>query len=51
MAQVYWRRHYKLAQVGEHFGVSYATVGRPGKSGKPLDVNFAINRLAIQDGI
>ena len=28
MAQAYWSGHYTLAQVGEHFGVSYATVSR-----------------------
>jgi hypothetical protein len=28
MAQAYLSRHYTLAQVGEHFGVSYATVSR-----------------------
>ena len=28
MTQAYWSGHYKLAQVGECFGVSYATVRR-----------------------
>ena len=28
MAQAYWSGHYTLAQVGEFFGVSYATVSR-----------------------
>jgi len=28
MAHAYWSGHYTLAQVGEHFGVSYATVSR-----------------------
>ncbi|MEX2490129.1 MAG: helix-turn-helix domain-containing protein [Nitrospirales bacterium] len=28
MAQAYWSGHYTLTQVGEHFGVSYATVSR-----------------------
>jgi putative transposase len=28
MAQAYWSGHYTLAQVSEHFGVSYATVSR-----------------------
>lgn len=28
VAQAYWSGHYTLAQVGEHFGVSYATVSR-----------------------
>lgn len=28
MAQAYWSGHYTLEQVGEYFGVSYATVSR-----------------------
>lgn len=28
LVQAYWSGHYTLAQVGEHFGVSYATVNR-----------------------
>jgi REP-associated tyrosine transposase len=28
MARAYLSGHYTLAQVGEHFGVSYATVSR-----------------------
>ncbi|MGZ5051465.1 MAG: transposase [Methylobacter sp.] len=28
MAQAYWSGHYTLAQVGEYFGASYATVSR-----------------------
>lgn len=28
MVQAYWSGHYTLTQVGEHFGVSYATVSR-----------------------
>jgi len=28
LAQAYRSGHYTLAQVGEHFGVSYATVSR-----------------------
>jgi len=28
MAEAYCSRHYALQQVGEHFGVSYATVSR-----------------------
>ena len=28
MTQAYWSGHYTLAQVGEYFGVSYATVSR-----------------------
>jgi len=28
MAQAYLSEHYSLEQVGEHFGVSYATVSR-----------------------
>ncbi|WP_217646585.1 hypothetical protein [Nitrosomonas sp. Nm34] len=28
MAQAYLSEHYTLAQVGEYFGVSYATVSR-----------------------
>ena len=27
MAQAYWSGHYTLAQVGEHFGVSYTSKG------------------------
>ncbi len=26
--QAYWSGHYAFAKVGEHFGVSYATVSR-----------------------
>jgi len=26
LPQAYWPRHYTLAQVGEYFGVNYATV-------------------------
>ena len=32
MAQAYWSGHYTLAQVGEHFGVTYATVSRAAES-------------------
>ncbi len=32
--QAYWSGHYALAKVGEHFGVSYATVSRTGKQVK-----------------
>lgn len=28
ISQSYWSGHYTLAQVGEYFGVSYATVSR-----------------------
>ncbi|MEO1879122.1 MAG: hypothetical protein ABGX40_04000 [Methylococcales bacterium] len=32
MAEAYRREHYTLLQVGEHFGVSYATVSRAFKA-------------------
>lgn len=32
MVQAYWSGHYTLEQVGEHFGVSYATVSRAVKA-------------------
>jgi len=37
MAQAYWSGHYTLAQVGEHFGVSYATVSRAVKQAEKRD--------------
>ncbi len=33
IAQAYWSGHYTLAQVGEYFGVSYATVSRGRETG------------------
>lgn len=37
MAQAYWSGHYTLVQVGEHFGVSYATVSRAVKQAEKRD--------------
>lgn len=37
MAQAYLSWHYTLAQVGEHFGVSYVTVSWPVKHVKGRD--------------
>ena len=39
MVQAYWSGHYTLAQVGEHFGVSYATVSRAVKQAEKRDAN------------
>ncbi len=39
MAQAYLSGHYTLAQVGEHFGVSYATVSRAVKAVEKRDEN------------
>ncbi len=36
MAQACWSGHYTLAQAGEHFGVSYATVSRAVKQAEKI---------------
>lgn len=42
MAQAYWGGHYTLAEVGEHFGVSYATVSRAVKQAEIADTDHRI---------
>lgn len=37
MAQAYLSGHYTLAQIGQHFGVSYATVSRAVKQAEGRD--------------
>lgn len=39
MTQAYWSGHYTLAKVGEHFGVSYATVSRAVKQAEKRGKN------------
>lgn len=36
LSQAYWSGHYTLAQVGEYFGVSYATVSQAVKQAENM---------------
>jgi len=48
MTQAYWSGHYTLTQVGEYFGVSYATVSRAVKQAEKRGGMIMYSQLDLE---